>query len=112
MLVAHHRRSGMQMTPAVELRAAEDAADGGGAEAGGLGNLVSGTQLATKRDHLRHEQRRGSARAMQWPRRTITQAGQPQGAIATEPLTGSFPADAEPGCSRVQRHLLDHDFFG
>ncbi len=42
MLVAYHRRCGMQMTPAVEMGAPEDAADRGGAELGGLSDLISG----------------------------------------------------------------------
>ena len=47
MLVAHDRRRGMQMTPAVQLSALQDATDGGGAEAGGLGDVIGGAQLAT-----------------------------------------------------------------
>ena len=34
--------SGMQMTPAVQLSALQDATDGGGAEMGGLGDLIGG----------------------------------------------------------------------
>jgi hypothetical protein len=68
MFVAHHRRRGMQMTPAIELRALQNAADGGGAEAGDLSNLVSGPQLATERDHLSADRRRSFTRAMEWPR--------------------------------------------
>ena len=53
MLVAHDRRSGMEMTPAVQLSALQDAADGGGAEAGGLRDVIGGTQLAAQCDDLR-----------------------------------------------------------
>jgi len=42
ILVAYDRRSGMQMTPAVQLSALQDAADGGGAEMGGLGDVIGG----------------------------------------------------------------------
>jgi len=52
MLVAHDRRRGMQMTPAVQLSALQDATDGGGAEAGGLGDVIGGAQLATQADDL------------------------------------------------------------
>ena len=45
MFVAHHRRSGMQIAPAVEMSALQNAADGGGTEAGGLGDLIGGMQL-------------------------------------------------------------------
>jgi len=34
MLITHDRWSGMEMTPAVQLSAPEDAADGGGTEMG------------------------------------------------------------------------------
>jgi len=50
MLVAHDRRSRMQMTPAVQLSAPEDATDGGRTEMGGLGDLIGGSQLATQSD--------------------------------------------------------------
>jgi len=75
MLVAHDRRSGMQMTPAVQLGALQDATDGGGAEMGGLGDVIGGAQQATQSDDLRDQLRRGSARATEGPRGTIPQAG-------------------------------------
>ena len=77
MLVAHHRGSGVQMTPAVQLRALQNTTDGGGAEAGSLGDVIGGSQLATQADDLSDPLRRGSARAMEGPRGTIPQAGQP-----------------------------------
>ena len=52
MLVAHDRRSGMEMAPAVEVSALQNAADGGGAESGGLGDLIGGAQLAPQGDDL------------------------------------------------------------
>jgi hypothetical protein len=72
MFVAHDGRSGMQMTPTVELSAAENAADGGWADADGLSNLIGGTQLAAERDHLSDLLRRGSTRTAERPRGTIT----------------------------------------
>jgi hypothetical protein len=42
MLIAHDGRSGVQMTPAVQMSALQDATDGGGAEMGGLGDLIGG----------------------------------------------------------------------
>ena len=41
MLIAHDGWSGMQMAPAVEMSAPEDAADGGGAESDRLGDAVA-----------------------------------------------------------------------
>ena|SRR5579884_209646 len=46
MFVAHDGRGGVQMTPAVELSSPENATDGGRAETGGLGDLISRMQLA------------------------------------------------------------------
>ena len=112
MLVAHDGRSGMEMTPAVQLSAPENATDGGRTEASGLGDLISGSQLATQGDDLSDQLRRGPARATERSRGTIPQAGEAQGAIAAEPLGSGFSADVERGCSRVQCHLLDHDFVG
>jgi hypothetical protein len=112
MLVAHDGRSGMEMTPAVEMSALQDAADGGGTEMGGLRDVIGGPQLATQSDDLREQLRRGSAWAMERPRGTIPQAGQPQGAIALDPLGGGLSADTEGGCSHGQPHPLDNDFLG
>jgi len=109
MLIAHDRRSGMEMTPAVQLSALQDATDRGGAEMGGLGDLIGGAKLAPQSDDLSDQFRRGSARAVEGPGGTIPQAGQTQSAIALDPLGGGFSADVEGGCSRLQRHLLDND---
>ena len=103
MFVAHHGRSGMEMTPAVQVSAPQDAADGGGTEPSGLGDVIGGTQLATQGDDLRDQLRRSSAWAVQGTRGMIPQAGQPLGAVAAEPLGSGFSADVERGCSRVQR---------
>src|SRR5258706_8649501 len=46
MLVAHDGRSRVQVAPAVEMSPLQNAADGGGAEAGGVGGLISGAQIA------------------------------------------------------------------
>jgi len=42
MFIAHDGRSGMEMAPAVEMSPPENAADGGGAEMGSLGDLIGG----------------------------------------------------------------------
>ena len=40
MLIADDRRSRMQLTPAVQLRALQDATDGGRTQTGGFGDLI------------------------------------------------------------------------
>src|SRR5213080_4483039 len=92
MLVAYDGRSGMQMTPAVQLSALQDAAGGRGAEMGGLRDVTGGAQLATQADDLSDQLRRSSAGAMEGTRGTIPQAGQPQAAIAVGPLSGGLSA--------------------
>ncbi len=77
MLVAHDGRSGMEVAPAIEMSPLQNAADGGGAEAGGLGDLIGGVQLAPQGNDLGDQLRRSSARAMERSRGTIPQGGQP-----------------------------------
>ncbi len=77
MLIAHDRRSGMEMTPTVEMSPLKNAADGGGAEMGGLGDLIGGAEFAAQGNDLGDQLRRGSARAVLRTGGTIPQAGQP-----------------------------------
>ena len=46
VLITHHRRPRMQIAPAAEARAAQDAADRGGGEATATGDLIAGHVLA------------------------------------------------------------------
>jgi len=112
MFITHDGRSGMEMAPAVEMSPLKNAADGGGAEMGGLGDLIGGAEFAAQGNDLSDQLRRGSAWAMERSRGTIPQARQAQGAIAADPLGGGFSADGERGCSRVHRQPLDHDLLG
>ena len=64
MFITHDGWGGMEMAPAVEMSALENTADGGGAEAGGLGDLIGGAQLAPQGNDLGDQLRRGSARAV------------------------------------------------
>ena len=67
MFITHDGWGGMEMAPAVELSPLQNTADGGRTETRCLSDLIGGTQLATERDDLSGQLRRGSARAMQWP---------------------------------------------
>jgi hypothetical protein len=65
MLIAHHRRQGMQIAPAAETSAAQNAADGGGTESGALCNVIGRTMLTTEFNHQPDLARRsGSGTAM------------------------------------------------
>ena len=48
MLIAHHRRQGMQIAPAAETSAAQNTADGGRTESGALCNVIGRTMLTTE----------------------------------------------------------------
>lgn len=52
VLVAHHRRPGMQVAPAAELGAAQDAAYRSRAGTGPAGDLVAGKVLLAQRQPL------------------------------------------------------------
>ena len=75
VFITYHQGRGMQVTPAVEMSALQDADDGGGAELGGVGDAIGGMQLAPQGDDF-FGQRKGSA-AWAEPRagRTIPQSG-------------------------------------
>lgn len=54
MLIAHHRGQRMQIAPAAETGAAQNAADGGRTESGALRNLISRTMLAAEFENQPH----------------------------------------------------------
>ena len=64
MLIADHRRSGMQIAPAVETSAAQNAADGGRTEFGGAGNVIRGPMLTAEVDNPNHPTRESGSGAV------------------------------------------------
>jgi hypothetical protein len=48
MLIAHDRGQGMQIAPAAETSAAQNATDGGGTESSASCNVIGGTMLTAK----------------------------------------------------------------
>src|ERR1700693_6512060 len=52
VFITYYGRSGMEMTPAVEMSALQNAADGGGTELGGLSDAIGGMQLTPQGDHF------------------------------------------------------------
>jgi hypothetical protein len=57
VFVAAHRHDRLQVAPAVEMVAAQDAADSGAAQAGGLGDAHAGPTLRTCEWHLNNQQK-------------------------------------------------------
>jgi hypothetical protein len=51
MFIAHHGRQGMEIAPAAETSAAQDAADGGRTESGASCNVIGGTVLTAELNH-------------------------------------------------------------
>ncbi len=74
MFITHHRRCGMEMTPAVEMSALQDAADGGGTELGGLGDAIGGMQLTPQGDDFFGQGGGSAARTAPGAGRTIPAA--------------------------------------
>src|SRR5258708_30724752 len=95
--ITHHRRRGMEMTPAVEMSALQDATDGGGTELGGLGDAIGGMQLTPQGDHFFGQRRGSPARAAPGAGRTIPQTGRPLPAKTVHPLGGGFMRGAAVG---------------
>src|ERR1035438_214363 len=63
VLIALHRGSGVEIAPATEMGAAEDAADGGRTQSGGVGDVIGGTLLAPQVDAALAQARGSGARA-------------------------------------------------
>src|ERR1035438_1237349 len=112
VLIALHRGSGVEIAPATEMGAAEDAADGGRTQSGGVGDVIGGTLLAPQFDDALAQPRGSGARTAPGARTAIAHAGSSLGLITADPLAGSLGADFELGCSRVQSHPLQHHGFG
>src|SRR5207302_9767331 len=64
MFVTHHGWGGMQIAPTAEPNPAQNAADGGGTESGGAGNVISGTMLTAELDDQNHPARRSGSGAV------------------------------------------------
>jgi hypothetical protein len=111
VFVTDPRGKGIEMTHTVEPEPPQDAADGGAAEPGGLGDAHAGPALAAQCLDLAHQLRRGGARQSMRARRTIEQACAALLPITAHPLGDGARTDFELGCSRVQSHTLEENFL-
>jgi hypothetical protein len=97
MLITHHRGQRMQIAPAAETSAAQNAADGGRTESGAARNLISRTMLTAELDHHPDLARRsGSGTAMR-TRGTVAQSGRSFALITVNPLGCGFGSHAKAG---------------
>ena len=106
MFVADHGRSRMEIAPAAEPDAPQDAADGSGTETCGLGDLISGAMLTAQGDDFIDQAGASAAGTVSWPGRTVAQTSQAEAAIAADPLSYGFRSDIEAGRGQLQCHSM------
>src|SRR5438046_4806082 len=111
MFVAHDRRSGMQITPAIQMSPSQNAAHGGWTETRALRDLISRTMLPPEFDHLHYERRGSSARSTSWARRTIQQTNAPLALETAHPFGGGFGSHTKDGSGMWAAHATIHDFY-
>jgi hypothetical protein len=97
MLIAHHRRQRMQIAPAAETSAAQNTADGGGAESGAFGNLISRTMLTAEFDDQPGPARRSGSRTAVRARGAVPQSGGSFLLITANPLGSGFGSYVKAG---------------
>ena|ERR1035438_2973845 len=71
MLIAHHGRPGMQIAPAAETSATQNAADGGRTESSVLCNVIGRTMLPTEFNHQPGLARRSGSGTVMGTRRAV-----------------------------------------
>src|ERR1022692_1029893 len=102
---------GLQHFDLVQLEPGKDAAHGGPAQAGGLGNTNSCPTLASQPLHASDQFWGSGAGRSMGTRAAIAQAGLLLGAEATPPLGRALPAELELGRGLLQaQSALDHGF--
>ena len=102
----------MERTQPVHPRPAQDAADGGPAEAERMGDALAVVAQPAQGKNLFCEGRRGGARRSVRARRLIAQTSGSGLTEATHPLGGRFRADVEAGCGQLQRQSMVHNLSG
>jgi hypothetical protein len=101
----------VQIAPAVQMSAPQNAADGGGAEPGGAGDLVGRSQLAAIGEDLRGQFGGSPARTAPGSRGAIEQAGCAPVSIAVHPLHRRLSSNVEAGRGQLQRYSLGHALY-
>jgi len=110
MLIAHHRRQGMQIAPATETSAAQNAADGSGTESGALRNVIGGTMLTTEFNHPPHLGRRSGSGTAVGTRGTVAQSVRSFALVTAHPLGCGLGSYMKAGCSMAESHATSDGF--
>lgn len=90
MFITHGGRSRMQIAPATEMGAPQDAAHGGGTESGGLSDLVSRAILPAQCEDLCDRGGRSTAWPMPRTGRAVQQTSRTLGAVSAGPFGDRF----------------------
>src|SRR5271170_177833 len=96
-LITDHGRQRMQIAPATEPSAAQNAADGGRTESGASRDLIGGTMLTAEFNHQPDQARRSGSRTAMWTRGAVAQSGGAFAPITANPLGGGFGSHAKAG---------------
>src|SRR5579862_1988580 len=110
MLIAHHRRQGMQIAPAAQPSAAQNAADGGRTESGALRNLIGRTMLTAELHHPPHLARRSGSGTAMGTRGAVAQSGNAFAPITANPFGCGFGSHAEAGCRTAEAQATIYVF--
>src|SRR6185312_1360962 len=109
VLVANQGNSWFQIAHAVQAETAENAAHGGPAQAGSLGNVVSGEALAPQLFDVLCQRFPGTTGGTMRTRRAIVQARQTFLLIMVGPLGSGAGANMKGAGSSLQSHLLNQN---
>jgi hypothetical protein len=102
ILIAHDGRGGFEIAPAVEMQAAQNAADGGGTERQMGGDALTGPTLPAELFDLADLLAAGGEAQPMRSRTAILQSVAAPEAVAEDPLAGGFDADFELGCTEFK----------
>lgn len=108
MFITHHWRTGMQIAPATQTLAPQNAADRGRAEAQGLCDAIAGLEFPALGDDLISSFAGNPARTELGTRGVIVQSKWILLAEAPYPLRSGFSADLKAGCGQLQSQASGH----
>jgi hypothetical protein len=112
MLITNDGNGRLERSSGVEFQTGEDAADGGAAQADGLGDAHTGPALTAQLFDAGHLFGGNATRGAMRARRAIAQSRHTALTEAADPLGGRLPAELELGRGRVQAQLPRQNSLG
>jgi hypothetical protein len=110
MLIADDGRRGMQIAPAAETSAAQNAADGGRAESGAACNVIGRTMLTAEFNYQPDPARRSGSWTAMRTRGAIASSGNSFAAITANPLGCGFGSHVKTGCGTAATQAMNDGF--